>query len=99
MSTSANNASRPVAASISFEVENLIVELRDGRSISVPVSWYPRLEHASPVERSHWELLGSGSGIRWPDIDEDISVDALLAGRRSTESQSSLALWLENRRG
>ena len=99
MNTSADDISRPAAISISFEDSHLVVELRDGRTISVPVSWFPRLEHSSRDERSRWEILGSGSGIRWPDIDEDISIDALLAGKRSNESQSSLKKWLDGRSG
>ena len=75
----------------------LIVDLVDGRTISVPVSWYPRLAHGSSAERSHWRFIGDGEGIHWPDLDEDISIEGLLAGRRSGESQRSLRKWLENR--
>jgi hypothetical protein len=95
MSTSAEDVYRPVAESVRFENDSLVVELADGRSISAPVSWYPRLEHASSEERENWEVFGSG--IHWPEIDEDISVEALLAGKRSNESQSSLKKWLEAR--
>lgn len=76
----------------------LTVELSDGRTISVPISWYPRLAHATADERNNWELVGGGVGIHWPDLDEDISVQGLLAGRRSGESQASLQRWLETRR-
>jgi hypothetical protein len=76
----------------------LIVDLVDGRTISVPLSWYPRLAHGSSAERSHWRFIGDGEGIHWPDLDEDISVEGLLARRRSGESQRSLCTWLENRR-
>ena len=95
MSTSAEDVFRPMAESVAFRDDSLIVELSDGRSISVPVSWYPRLEHSTEEERSVWEIFGSG--IHWPKIDEDISVEALLAGKRSNESQASLKRWLDSR--
>ncbi len=75
----------------------LTVVLVDGRTVTVPVSWYPRLAHGSSEERLKWQLLGGGHGIHWPDLDEDISVEALLAGRASGESQSSLQKWLASR--
>jgi uncharacterized protein DUF2442 len=68
----------------------LVVELRDGRVISVPLTWYPRLAEASRRERKRWELLGPGIGIHWPELDEDIAVESLLAGARSGESATSL---------
>jgi Protein of unknown function (DUF2442) len=77
----------------------LTVELVDGRSVSVPLLWYPRLVDATLAERENWRLIGRGEGIHWPDLDEDISVAGLLAGRRSGESQRSLKQWLELRRG
>jgi len=76
---------------------SLIVELVDGRTIGVPLAWYPRLAHGSAAERSRWRLIGNGEGIHWPDLDEDISVEGLLAGRRSGETQASLKRWLERR--
>ena len=72
--------------------------LTDGRIISVPLAWYPRLVHATPEDRSNWELIGSGEGIHWPDLDEDISVDMLLTGQKSGESQRSLRQWLAAKR-
>ncbi len=75
----------------------LIVDLSDGRILSVPLAWYPRLSHGTQRERDNWELIGDGEGIHWPDLDEDISIDGLLAGRRSGESQRSLKRWLEQR--
>jgi hypothetical protein len=78
--------------------DKLAVDFADGRTISVPLSWYPRLLHGSPSERQNWQLLGEGYAIEWPDLDEHIGVDGLLAGRRSNESQSSLARWLSLRR-
>jgi hypothetical protein len=76
----------------------LWVMLVDGRTVSVPLAWYPRLAHATPDERAHWRLIGQGEGIHWPDLDEDISVANLLAGKPSGESQRSLQRWLELRR-
>jgi len=78
--------------------DNLVVELSDGRAITVPVAWFPRLLHGTPSERSNWRLIGSGEGIHWPDLDEDISVASLLAGRRSSETGDSLRRWLGARR-
>jgi hypothetical protein len=75
----------------------LTVILLDGRTVTVPLSWYPRLANGSSAERLNWQLLGGGHGIHWPDLDEDISVEALLAGRPSGESQSSLQKWLSSR--
>src|SRR5512138_35569 len=76
----------------------LIVELRDGRVLSVPLGWYPRLAEGSPRERRNWEILGPGIGIHWPDLDEDISVEGLLQGLRSGESSGSLNAWRAARR-
>jgi hypothetical protein len=75
----------------------LHVDLSDGRSISVPIAWFPRLLHSSEQERNNWRLIGKGHGIHWEDIDEDISVEGLLAGRPSGESQESFKKWLTNR--
>jgi hypothetical protein len=77
--------------------DRLVVELEDGRTISLPLSWYPRLLHGRPEERNNYQLIGGGSGIHWPDLDEDLSVEDLLAGHRSQESQRSLQRWLEER--
>jgi hypothetical protein len=76
----------------------LTVELADGRTVSVPLVWYPRLAHGTPDERRKWRLIGRGEGIHWPDPDEDISVANLLAGKPSGESQRSFKRWLELRR-
>jgi hypothetical protein len=75
----------------------LIVELHDGRSVSVPLEWYPRLAHGSPGERQQWELIGPGVGIHWPALDEDISVGGLLQGQPSGESAKSFKKWLATR--
>jgi hypothetical protein len=73
------------------------VGLADGRPLLVPLAWYPRLAHATADERRHWQLLGDGYAIEWPDLDEHIGVEGLLAGRRSGESERSLQRWLEAR--
>lgn len=73
----------------------LTAELSDGRIVWVPLSWYPRLMHATPAERSNWRLVGSGQGVHWPDLDEDISIEGLVAGRKSGESGRSFKRWLE----
>lgn len=77
--------------------EELIVDLVDGRTVTVPVQWYPRLANGTPAERCNWRLIGRGEGIHWPDLDEDIGVEDLLAGRPSGESQTSLHRWLKSR--
>ena len=86
------------ARTVSVADDALAVELVDGRTISVPVAWYPRLAHANATERNHWRLIGQGEGIHWPDLNEDISIESLLAGRRSGESQASFQRWLEIRK-
>lgn len=85
------------AESVVFSADSLTVGLDDGRALSVPLAWYPRLLHATVAEREKHELIGDGEGIHWPDLDEDISVEGLLAGRRSAESAASLAKWRERR--
>jgi hypothetical protein len=77
--------------------DSLTVELNDGRSISVPLAWYPRLLHGTPEERNNWRLIGNAEGVHWPDLDEDISIENLLLGKPSGESQASLAEWLKKR--
>jgi hypothetical protein len=86
------------AQRVSVTDDTLIVELVDGRTLTVPLTWYPRLAHSTRAERGQWRLIGEGEGIHWPAIDEDISVEALLAGRRSGETQASLRRWLESRK-
>ncbi len=75
----------------------LIVDLADGRTVSVPLAWYPRLLHGTPEERNNWRLIGKGEGIHWPDLDEDLSVENIVFGKPSGESQRSFKRWLENR--
>jgi hypothetical protein len=75
----------------------LTVDLNDGRTLSAPLAWYPRLLHGAPQERRNWRLIGDGEGIHWPDLDEDVSVENLIFGRPSGESQRSFQRWLESR--
>ena len=77
--------------------DTLAVDVNDGRTISVPLAWYPRLLHGTPEERNNWRFIGEKEGIHWPDLDEDISVENLLMGKPSGESQSSFKRWLESR--
>ena len=88
----------PEATAIEVTEDTLSAALSDGRTVSVPLSWYPRLVHATPVERSNWRLIGAGEGVCWPDLDEDISVEMLLGGWASGESQRSLGRWLQAKR-
>ena len=87
------------AQSLVITDDTLSVDLSDGRSISVPLSWYPRLNHATLSERSNWRWIGDREGIHWPDLDEDISIENLVFGKPSGESQESLKRWLEGRKG
>ena len=87
----------PIAAHVQITETDLVIALTDGRTLSVPLYWYPRLTHATVEERRHWQLLGDGYAIEWPDLDEHIGVEGLLAGRRSGESERSFQRWLESR--
>jgi hypothetical protein len=98
MSTLAVEADSILARSVSVTDDSLVVELSDGRTLSVPLAWYPRLQHGTANERTNCRLIGRGDGIHWPDLDEDISVAGLVAGRPSGESQSSLKRWLKARK-
>lgn len=99
MSTSPSEVRAALAQQVSVTDDALVVDLVDGRTVSVPLSWYPRLAHGTAAERSKWRLIGRGEGIHWPDLDEDISVAGLLAGWPSGETQNSLRRWLESRQG
>lgn len=77
--------------------DTLSVDLEDGRTISVPLGWYPRLAHGTPNERARFEVSGAGFGVHWPDLDEDIGVEGLIMGKKSTESAASLERWLAAR--
>ena len=97
MSTSSIATEMAAAKNVRVTDRTLVVELRDGRVVSVPLAWYPRLAEGSPGERRRWELLGPGIGIHWPDLDEDISVEGLLRGLPSGESAASLKTWRATR--
>jgi len=98
MSTSVTELKEAAAQNVSVSDDALVVDLADGRTITVPLAWFPRLAHGTAGERANWRLIGDGEGIHWPDLDEDISIESLLAGRRSGESQDSLRRWLESRK-
>ncbi|HLO33060.1 MAG TPA: DUF2442 domain-containing protein [Anaerolineales bacterium] len=85
------------AQNVNVTDDALIVDLSDGRTVSVPLAWFPRLLHGTPTERNKWRLIGDGEGIHWPDLDEDISVENLILGKPSGESQKSFKKWLEGR--
>jgi hypothetical protein len=87
----------PLAMNVSVSDDTLSVDLRDGRSLSVPLAWYPRLANGSTKERENWCLIGQGAGIHWEELDEDISLLGLLEGKPSGESQSSFQRWLAAR--
>lgn len=99
MSTSAIEISGPRATTVRLTADALTVDLADGRSVSVPLAWYPRLLYGTPAERSNHRFIGGGEGIHWPDLDEDISVENILAGKPSGEAQKSLQSWVESRAG
>lgn len=99
MNTLAVETIAPTAESVTVTHDTLTVELSDGRSLSVPLAWFPRLVHATATERKAWRLIGRGRGIHWDKLDEDIGIDGLLAGKPSGESQASLKEWLTSRQG
>jgi hypothetical protein len=87
----------PMTLEVRVTDEKLVVDLADGRSIMVPLEWYPRLMHGTTKERQNWQILGEGYAIEWPELDEHIGIEGLLAGRRSSESKKSLERWLATR--
>ncbi len=89
----------PIAVKVDVTEDDLIIDLTDGRRITVPLAWYPRLLHATPAERQNFQLLGDGYAIEFPDLDEHIGIEGLLAGRQSGESRKSLEAWLKSRKG
>jgi hypothetical protein len=97
MTTSTAERAAPRAVRAAVARDELTVDLSDGRTVIAPLAWYPRLLHGTDGERKQWRLVGGGEGIHWPALDEDISVEGLLAGRPSGESQRSLKRWLEAR--
>jgi hypothetical protein len=88
----------PTAVNLTIRAGKLIVHLADGRDVVVPIDWYPRLANATRHERLNWHLLGNGYAIEWPDIDEHIGIEGLIAGNRSGESRASLNRWLKSRK-
>lgn len=98
MSTSPSEVRPALAQRVTLTDDSLAVDLVDGRTVSVPLLWYPRLAHGTKAERTNWRLIGRGEGIHWPDLDEDINVAGLLAGRSSGETQASLERWLKSRK-
>ncbi len=95
--TTSSPTTELVATEVKVTSEALVVGLEDGRVVSVPLAWYPRLAEGTPSERRHFEIIGPGIGIHWPVLDEDISIDALLRGLGSNESASSLRRWRASR--
>jgi hypothetical protein len=98
MSTSRVDREAARAVQVRVSDDEVAVDLVDGRTVTAPVAWYPRLLHGTARERGNWQLIGQGEGIHWPDLDEDLSVEGLLAGRPSGESQTSFKKWLSGRR-
>ncbi len=92
-----NELSAIKASEVNITDDTLAVDLSDGRTLCVPLIWYPRLWHGTQEEREKWRLIGGGEGIHWPELDEDISIEGLIWGKPSGESQRSLQRWLEKR--
>lgn len=88
----------PTAITIAVTEDTLTVHMADGRTISAPSAWYPRLVHATQEERDNWEIHAGGQHLHWPNLDEDLSVEMLLTGQRSGESQGSFKRWLKAKR-
>lgn len=87
----------PRIVNVIIDGDTLSVDLEDGRTVSVPVGWYPRLAHGTPAERANFQISAAGYGIHWPELDEDIGVEGLVLGKKSTESPASLERWLQRR--
>lgn len=85
------------ATAVRLTDDALVIDLIDGRSVSAPLAWYPRLLNGTAAERNNFRLIGSGEGVHWPDLDEDISLEGILSGRSSAESSKSLQKWLDSR--
>ncbi len=97
MNSSATKELEVTATSVRVTDDALIVDLSDGRTVSAPLAWYPRLLHGSAAERNDHQMIGRGIGIHWPQLDEDISIEGILSGRRSFESKQSFDEWLASR--
>jgi hypothetical protein len=98
MSSFSVKVQEPRAQRVVITEDSVAVDLTDGRTVSAPLAWYPRLLHGTPEERNNWRVIGSGEGIHWPDLDEDLSIDSLISGMPSGESPASLKRWLETRK-
>lgn len=92
-----NNNQRATAQYVEVIDNELVITLTDGQRVSAPLTWYPRLLHGSLAERNQWRLAACGEGIHWPDLDEDLSVEGVILGRPSCESQASFERWLSRR--
>ncbi len=99
MNISAPEFNLPRATGVSITAGTLTVDLNDGRTLSVPLAWYPRLDLATAAQLSNWRLTAGGEGIQWPSIEEDISIEGLIAERPSRQTQASLQRWLDARKG
>ena len=88
----------PRIVGVTVTDDTLSADLEDGRTISIPIGWYPRLAHGLPAERANFQISGAGYGLHWPDLDEDIGIEGLLLGKKSAESPSSLERWLQRRK-
>ena len=97
MNSLATQQSEARATSVRVTDDALIVDLNDGRTVLAPLAWYPRLLHGTALEQNDHQLIGEGVGINWPQLDEDISIEGILAGRRSYESKESFEQWLASR--
>lgn len=90
--------SLPRVTSVSVTDDTLSVDLEDGRTVSVPIGWYPRLAHGTSAERANVQITGAGFGLHWPDLDEDVGIEGILLGKRSNESARSFEKWLKARK-
>ena len=97
MNTLVINTQDVRAQEVEVTKDTLVVSLADGRTIIVPLAWFPRLWYGKPKERAHFEIIGDGNYIHWPDLDEDLSVTGILAGRHSKENPESLKPWRHSR--
>ena len=88
----------PRVVNVTIDDDTLSVDLEDGRTVSVPIGWYPRLAYGTPAERANFQISGAGYGIHWPELDEDIGVEGLVLGKRSTEGPASFERWLQRRK-
>jgi len=90
--------SLPKVVNVIIDDDTLSVDLEDGRTVSVPIGWYPRLVYGTPADRANFQISSAGYGIHWPDLDEDIGIEGLIAGKKSTESLASFEQWLQRRK-